>query len=270
MKVNYIFDEGDKKEDSYLINNNLFAVFDGFNSSMRFFDKNGKSGGLIASSIAKEIFSNNNKNLIDIAIETNQKIKEKQLDSEIDITKKMSLFGTTASVVRINSDSFEWLNAGDSVILIIYNDSSFKIFIGDYDGDKELLIEYKKLADQHKENLRDLMKEKDIQHRKEINTSSKFGGYLTGEETAIPFIQSAVESSENIKHIVLFTDGLIIPREDPSKDYDWTTFVKLFLEGGLKNVKDSVRNLENDDPNLWKYPRFKQHDDITAISISFD
>ena len=47
-------------------------------------------------------------------------------------------------------------------------------------------------------------------------------------------------------------------------------FVKLFLNGGLREVKDFVRNLEKNDPKCWKYPRYKQYDDIAAISISFE
>src|SRR3989338_2247001 len=40
-------------------------------------------------------------------------------------------------------------------------------------------------------------------------------------------------------------------------------------EGGLEKIKDYVRGLEKDDPECWKYPRYKQYDDIAAISISF-
>ena len=35
-------------------------------------------------------------------------------------------------------------------------------------------------------------------------------------------------------------------------------------------IKDFVRSLEKDDPKCWEYPRYKQYDDIAAISISFE
>jgi hypothetical protein len=39
--------------------------------------------------------------------------------------------------------------------------------------------------------------------------------------------------------------------------------------GGLKRGRDYIRELEESDPNCWKYPRHKKSDDIAAIAISF-
>lgn len=94
-------------------------------------------------------------------------------------------------------------------------------------------------------------------------------GIVNGEEEFVRFIHKGEEILENVEHIVIFTDGLIIPKENPEDSDDFNTFVKLFLEGGLKSIRDYVRDLEKDDPECWKYPRYKQYDDIAAISISF-
>ncbi len=267
MKINFVFDEGSSKEDLYLIKDNLFAVFDGFNSLKSFLDKDGKKGGLIAATIAKEEFSKNDDNLRMLAMRTNQKIKERMFALNIDIDNKSHLWGVILVAVRIKDNSFEWVQIADSLILVIYKDNSFKLLVKDYDHDKEVLRMWKKLADQKRENIRELINKDTLPNLR--NEMNKNYGCLTGEEEATSFLKSGVEELENIKYILLFTDGLIIPKKDPLAEDDWNTFAKLFLEGGLENIKNFVRNLEKNDPKCWEYPRYKQYDDIAAISISF-
>ncbi|MBI2583847.1 MAG: protein phosphatase 2C domain-containing protein [Candidatus Aenigmarchaeota archaeon] len=267
MKIDFIVDEGSSKEDAYLIKDNIFGVFDGFNSLDKFIGNDDKTGGLIAATIARNIFSRNGKDLSDLAVEANQKIKEKIQESNIDINKKSRLWGTMFAVVRIKEDSFEWAQIGDSLILVIYKDRSFKLLVSDYDHDKEVLKIWKELANRKKENIRTLIdKGPLLELRNKMNADY---GCLTGEDEAIKFLKSGIEKLKTIKHILIFTDGIIIPKENPSEEDNWRVFVKLFLEGGLKNIRDFVRNLEKDDPKCWRYPRYKQYDDITAISISF-
>lgn len=266
MEINLVIDEGKRKEDTCLMKDNIFGVFDGFNSLDRFIDKDGKTGGLIAATIARDNFLENNKDLKELTIEANQRIKERMFALNIDINKKTGLWGTMVAVVRIKNNSFEWVQLGDSLILVIYKDNSFKLLVEDYDHDKEVLSVWKELANQKKENIRELIDSTLRENRSEINEI--FGG-LTGEEKSISFLKTGEENLENVKHILLFTDGLFIPKEDPLEADDWNMFVKLFLEGGLKYIKDFVRGLEKEDPNCWKYPRYKQYDDITGISITF-
>ena len=94
-------------------------------------------------------------------------------------------------------------------------------------------------------------------------------GTLTGEPEALNFLKTGRESLEKIKHILLFTDGILLPKEDPKSPDDFATFTHLFLKGGLKELKNYVRKIEKSDPYCWKYPRYKQYDDITAVAITF-
>jgi len=267
MKIGFIFDESSSKEDLYLIKDNLFVVFDGFNSLDKFVDRDGRTGGLIAATIAKNEFSKNDKSLKELTARANKKIKERMLALNIDINKKNSLWGVVLTAVRIKDNSFEWAQIGDSLILVIYKDYSFKLPVKDYNHDKEVLNLWKELGEQKKENIRELIdKGPLIELRGKMN---KTYGVLNGEEEAISFLHVEEENLQDIKHILLFTDGLIIPKENPLEDDDWGLFVKLFLEGGIENIKKFIRNLQKNDPKCWKYPRYKQYDDIAAISISF-
>jgi serine/threonine protein phosphatase PrpC len=267
MKIDFVFDEGSKKEDAYLIKDNIFGVFDGFDALNKFVDKNGETGGLIAANIAKSTISKNDKDIKEMVLEANSKIKEKMLESNIDMSEKSNLWGTALAVIRIGTDSFEWAQIDDSLILVIYKDHSFKLLVDDYDHDKEVLKVWKELAAQKEEKIREVIGKGHLPElRNKMNLEY---GCLNGEHEAIRFLKSGTERLENIKHILLFTDGIILPKEDPLEEDEWNTFIRLFLDGGLRAVKDFVRDLEKDDPKCWKYPRYKQHDDIAAISISF-
>ena len=266
MKVDHVIDIGSSNEDSYLIKDNLFAVFDGFNSLDSFKNENGTTGGLIAATIARDIFSRNQGSLKSLAIEANRKIREKMLNSKIDTKNKNSLWGTIFAAVRIKNNSFEWAQLADCLIVIVFKDKSYKLLVEDFDHGGEVLTIWKKLAAQKKEKIRELIAEPLAKLRARTNETY---GVLNGEESVEGFLKTGEERLENISNILLFTDGLIIPKEDPLGKDDWKLFVDLFIRGGLENIKNFVRNLQKDDPKCWKYPRYKQHDDITAISLTF-
>lgn len=268
MKIVYISEKGsgDINEDNLIIRDNLFGVFDGAGSIDKHRDEKGHTGGFLAAHIAKETFENNNKSLVDLVWEANSRIREEMIKRGIDTTEKVHLWITTAAIVRIAKNSFDWVQVSDSLILIIYNDDSYNLLTKDYDHDKETLIMWKRLADKKTKNIRRLLNEQITKIRNQANISY---GVLNGEEGMANFLSKGTESLKKVKHILLFTDGLFIPQKDPKDKDRFDIFVKLFLEGGLNRIKDYVREKERKDPECWKYPRLKQHDDITAISISF-
>lgn len=264
--VEFIYDEGSSGEDSYIIENNIFGVFDGFSGFDNFIDPEGKTGGFLASQTVKEAFSGHDGELKKLAEVANDKIRQKMLAANIDLTSKTNLWGTTAAVVRMNENYFEWLQTGDSLIFVINIDGSFKFLVKHYDHDKEVLMIWKQLADKKEKDIKPVIAGGPlIELRKKANVEY---GALNGEAEAVSFLKSGIVDVSDITHIVIFTDGLFIPKEDPAADYDWKMFVKLYQEGGLRGVVDYVRCMEENDPYCWKYPRYKQFDDITAISIS--
>jgi hypothetical protein len=62
---------------------------------------------------------------------------------------------------------------------------------------------------------------------------------------------------------------LFVPKKDPGNRDDFDLFSRLFQKGGLPHLKDVVRDIESSDVGCREYPRFKPHDDIAAISLSF-
>ncbi len=266
MKVESIFDKGSGKinEDALVLNAPVFGVFDGATSLVSY-DEDGKTGAYLAAHIACEVFTNTKKPLLDLAHDANKKLLGEMESKNIDVSKKENLWGTTASVIRLGKNQFEYLLIGDSAILIIYTDNSYKLAVDYNDHDMELLTKWKKFADMKTKNILHVLDSECIELRKISNVSY---GVMNGEKEAVKFLHTGTESLHNVKHVLLFTDGLLIPKENPQNAPQFDALVKLYLEGGLAKVKNQVRELENNDPNCWKYPRFKQHDDIAAIAIS--
>ena len=60
---------------------------------------------------------------------------------------------------------------------------------------------------------------------------------------------------------------MYIPKADPDGAEDWEYCVQLYQRGGLDALYDAVRKKENSDPELIRYPRFKLHDDASAVAI---
>lgn len=250
-----------------MIKDNIFGVFDGANSRSKFFDQQGRSGGHLASLAAKETFILNDRPLRDLALLANDNLRRQMMDNGVDVNNKLDLWHTTLAVVRINGNFFEWVQLCDSLILLIYQNGAFKLQVGDYDHDSQYLKLWKELTDQGSQNRHEIMERGPFL---EIwNNANRTYGVLNGDKKFISFLKAGEESLENIGHILIFSDGLFIPQENPAKSNNFQLLTSLFLEGGLAKVKNYVRDLENSDPECQKYPRYKKHDDITAIAISF-
>lgn len=270
--VEYVNDKGSGSinEDAFLIGDNIFGVFDGATGLVKYFDENGNSGGAIAAQISKEVFLKNDANLVDLAKEANEAVKAKMEELKIDMSDKLNVFCTTAAVIRLNleKNNFDWVQVDDSVILIIYEDGRHKLLVKDYDHDKESLILWKKLNQENNLQKNELFEKDKIRVRRNMSKPG-FYGKIDGDEMMINFLKSGSESLDGIKHIICLTDGMFIPNPAPEKDDDFEKWTELFLQGGLEAVKEYVREIENSDLEFVEYPRFKPHDDLTAVVISF-
>jgi hypothetical protein len=268
QKVETIFDgaPGKMNEDVLLVHDNLYGVFDGATGLVPYI-KNNKTGGQIAAGLAKETFEAESGTFRESAIKANDRIRKVMRDAGVNLSDKVGLWATGAAVIKLNENDFEWLQINDCIILVIYNDNTFSLLVKDYGHDEISLVALKELRQRGKSGpARELIMPKIEQVRRAINVEY---GAINGEPEMERFLKEGKESLKNIKHILLFTDGLIIPTEEPSQPDNFQHFVKLFLEGGLAKVKSYVRELETQDPEIWKYFRTKPHDDIAAVALSF-
>ncbi|SCY48204.1 protein phosphatase 2C domain-containing protein [Desulfoluna spongiiphila] len=257
---------GAMNEDAVRVNGTLFGVFDGATSlNGKTFDS-GATGGYLAATTAGDIFSRNDGPLMDLAHRANAAIRCMMLENGVDVTCKENLWSTSAAVGRIEGDRFHWVQSGDSPILAIYEDGSCDLLATGDDHDLETLKLWKETAASRTGSILDELKDQIRKVRSGMNITY---GVMNGEAQAMDFLNHGSVSLEGIKHILLFTDGLFIPREDPEAGMDFKTLVSLFLAGGLQAVKHHVRSVEHTDPGCRRYPRFKTHDDMAAIALSF-
>jgi len=267
MKVDFLTERGSGSvnEDQILMAEPVFGVFDGATSLNKYVDQSGKTGGLLASSIAKETFMKNDKSLLALAMEANGSILHAMQQKGIDTGDKLNLWATTVAVIRIAEREIEWLTVSDSIIMVFDTNGRYRLLGKFHDHDIDTLKLWKEYGARKVENISEKLTGPIIENRRRTNIDY---GALNGEAEFVQFVQRGTLPLANIAHILLATDGLFVPTEKPEAE-DWDQFATLYLEGGLERLRESVREREQSDPKCWKYARFKVHDDIGAIAINF-
>lgn len=267
IKAETLYEQGTGtiNEDAVVISGNLFGVFDGATSLDKTTFEKGATGGYLASATAREIFRSNNGSLLDLASKANTAIQKKMVAKGVNVARKENRWSTCAAVGRIENDTFHWVQSGDSLILVIYDDGSHALLVQDWDHDAETLKMWKETESQRSGSILDEMKEQIRKVRAGMNVHY---GVINGEEKALEFLRHGSVQLKGVTHILMFTDGLFIPREDPVPPAEFKQLVSLFLTSGLQGIRNAIRAMEKDDPECRKYPRFKTHDDIAAIALS--
>ncbi|MFH2045505.1 MAG: protein phosphatase 2C domain-containing protein [Pseudomonadota bacterium] len=269
MKKEYILSKGSGtiNEDTLVMETDLYGVFDGATSLDKAIFSGRRTGGIIASSTASSVFSKNHCPLLDLAKEANNSILYEMKSHGVNLLARENLWSTSAAVVRIKDKRMEWIQTGDSFIILIYTDNSYKVLTKREDHDFETLSIWKKISENSLLLIHETLKDQIQKTRCSMNRSY---GVLNGEKEAEVFLKSGIESLKNVKEILIFTDGLDIPAQTPVKEKNFDILVERFLCLGLKGLKEHIREIEKKDPRCIKYPRFKCHDDIAAICIRPD
>ncbi len=256
---------GEFNEDVLLEDGNLLGVFDGATSLDKRRFQEGLTGGLLAARTAAQSFQDSRCSLDQLAKEANQNIQNEQLNESIGLDERHKLWSTSFAVVHLSGNRLEYCQTGDALILLVLKDGSYKVLTPDIDIDRDTLQLWKEMQGAPDALIHEVLAEQIQKVRLEMNISY---GVLNGEPEALDFIRHGYEDLTNVSDILLFTDGLQLPRENPLEEQDWQSFVKLYRRGGLQAVRDHVRHLQQQDPACRKYPRFKLHDDIAALAIS--
>lgn len=262
FQIDYIHEKGSgsRNEDCLLIENNIFGVFDGASSldRRRFYDN--LTGGFIAAQTAKNEFSKNHFPLSALGLLANKAIRSKMVEQRLDMAQRHTLWSTSAAVIRVKKSGIEWFQTGDAQIILIHNDDTHTVLSRKEDHDFETLSLLKKLK----------FKPSDIFHEQIMKVRSRMNrdyGVLNGDPDALDFVRGGMVERDNIKTILLFTDGLSLPSRTPVRVKSFDRLVRVYRKLGLKGLKCHIRRMEADDPDIQKFPRFKCHDDIAAVAV---
>ena len=267
-KVSYITDQGVGRlnEDQYTVNakNGVYAVFDGASAIDGYLTDDDKTGAFLASETAAKLFSQDVSDLQKTILEANHAIDRLQTDHKIDKLDKLHRFCTTVAAVKLSANHIEIASLGDSVVLLFGNNGELLHKDPYHDHDQPIMRKWRKLADHGKTNIRQLINDDLYKLRRQSNISY---GVLNGEDEAAKFIKYEKINACGAVLILLLTDGMFVPKKDPTVGENWGELYKIYKQGGLKKILKTVRKLENSDPDLLIYPRYKKHDDATGIAI---
>jgi hypothetical protein len=269
MHVETVFEQGvgTMNEDFHFVHGNQFGVFDGATSLTQATYRNGRTGGFLASNIVGNAFMDEKTPLLELADRANSSIRDAMLESGVDLSDKGYLWSTSAAVVRLNEDHFEWVQIGDCLVMIIHADGRHEIIPSAFNHDLDTLNMWKEVSGQTDAPIISALHDQILNVRRFSNVTY---GVLNGEKEAMGFMNHGSMPLDTVSHILLFTDGLFLPKSDPSGREDFDLFSSLYLSGGLRRVRNHIREIEAQDAGCRAYPRFKAHDDIAAISIAFD
>jgi Protein phosphatase 2C len=255
---------GSTNEDILLQSGNLYGVFDGATSLKKRGDEFGKTGGLLAAETAAHAFSCNGATLRRLGERANRDIRELMETRGIDLDFRHHIWSTSGTVVRIDGEELEWFQIGDTQALLLYEDGSYHKLGAHVDHDRETLSFWKELGPRVSGTIQESLSDQIIKVREGMNIQY---GVLNGEPQACNFFQHGRVSLTGVTDIILYTDGLVMPRSHPDLPDDLETFVSLYRSGGLKLIHNRVREIQKTDPRCLSYPRFKTHDDIAALGL---
>jgi serine/threonine protein phosphatase PrpC len=262
-------------EDRMLINHDawIYGVFDGATSLDGFHDQAGISGGAIAAEVARMEFQSLKKdeNLVQWISHANESINTVMLQNWVNMVDKTRRFGSTVSLVKLEKTWIEYLNIGDSTIIIEFADWTIQIIQEEQDHDQEALQKWDEFKQQWVEDVRKHPRIVELLG-KIRNQSNITYSVLNGEVIPDTLFHSWIipnPPNNPIKNIALFTDGFEVPSY--WKDKNWATkfMKKLTSKDGLEQIKDMIALETEWDPDCVKYPRFKKQDDWTCVLIRF-
>ena len=267
LNIDWLYKKGSGalNEDAYFLGDRMVGVFDGATALNSSLYEDGKTGGYLASRLARDTFRAGDAPLLKLTHRANRRILEAMQQRGVDLRHKENLWCTSLAVVRVGTDEIEWVQSGDSLILTIDDDHSYQVLVPDHCHDMETLCMWRDMAACGNPAIFDSLKEQIIAVRRRVNVTY---GALNGESEALDFISRGRQNLAGIRHILLFTDGLFIPQEHPEHGHRLDELVERFLDGGLQAVYRYVHELQIGDPFCHRYPRFKPHDDIAAVAIS--
>ncbi len=255
---------GALNEDVLLQQDHLFGVFDGATSLDKRKFAGDLTGGLLAAKIASQTFQEDHGSLVYLADKANRCIRSSLRAENVSLSERHRLWSTSLAVVRLAGERFEYCQTGDAMICLILDDGGYRLVTPESDIDRVTLQMWKKSQAAETTTIHDLLAEQIHRVRLQMNISY---GVLNGEPEAMKFLRHGYQELAGVSDILLFTDGLFLPRENPLEAEDWHYLANLYRSGGLQAVRNHVRRLQKEDPLCHRYPRFKQHDDIAAVAI---
>ena len=262
-RIEHILEQGSgaRNEDCLIMDGAVFGVFDGATSLGGAPLPDGASGGALASAIAGRTFLRNGHPLHSLGIQANEAIRTGMESRGVDITQRLGLWSSSAAVVRLREGVMEWFVTGDCQVVFVDRDGRYRVAAEREDHDYPTLCMIRERGRFHPEVTAMIEAVREGMNRDY--------GVLNGERAAADFFRTGMEPLDNVKSVLVFTDGLSIPCTSPGRYRDYSCLMDMAGSCSLRGLRNHVRVREASDPDIERYPRFKKHDDIAAIALHF-
>ncbi|MEE4164517.1 MAG: protein phosphatase 2C domain-containing protein, partial [Desulfocapsaceae bacterium] len=236
---------GDDIEDVLSVANDLYIVCDGATSISRVPSHPAVSGGRQAAELTAAAFSGNNGSLQYMVRQANNEIFQAMAESAVVMEDRESLWSTSFAALRFSCDYIEWAQSGDCLIVLVFEDGSHELITEPPGQDIVTLQKWKEIGRNEKKTIYQVLAEEIGEVRRRMNRDY---GVLNGEAESLDFVRYGVEDVSAVTDILLFSDGLSLPRELPEEAVDISRMVELYRHQGLDGIKRQVRRMEQQDP----------------------
>ncbi|SFJ43222.1 Protein phosphatase 2C [Paenibacillus sp. UNC496MF] len=254
----------------------LFGVLDGATSLAPYRGPGGETGGYLAARHAAEACRSDElagASLHELLTFANARLRTAMAEAGISPDVPEALWSACAAIVRVGPTWIEYAQLGDCMIAVYYEDGTIRILTHDQlahvdDRTKAVWLQGVQAGLRTKAELWDHTKGQIIAGRALANRRGGYGS-LNGDPACADFVETGRISTSNVAALLLFTDGLYMPKPPGESDKDSAIEIAaLVREKGLRPYMNWVAELEETDPDCTRFPRVKKSDDKTAVWIS--
>ncbi|WP_042143696.1 protein phosphatase 2C domain-containing protein [Paucisalibacillus sp. EB02] len=283
MKVTKVYKTGDKtiNEDNFVINgsNRIYAAIDG---------ATGLAGvpGQIASQVVKHELEekSTNKTLHDRVELANEQLALKIMEyfnehirtvNEFEEIHKEERSSTGLAAIQLDEARhyFDYIQAGDCMLFLQYENGDIRTITFDHVQQLDQMavreiIKLRNSSGNHDLGIKELLEKVKpilLTNRNKLNTFEGYG-IIDGSKEAMENLEYGRVSMRRVKKILLLSDGLTMPTQDPNQD-GWKLSVEFAFQHGLDALLEEVSKREESDPECVVYPRLKPRDDKTGVLI---
>ena len=254
----------------------IYGVADGVTSLSSFQNESGLTGGYLAAHLVKQQFEQENKpSLFDSVKAANDQLRSQMEHCTIDLSNKDLLWGSALCVIQLTDKGIEFIQTGDCMAFAVYTNGDVRVLTSRQvlHLEEKSLLKWKEGIEKGlktREDLRSYVRSRLTSNRRYSNIAQGYG-VLNGEREAIDFLEYGKINHNQIQQLIMLTDGLFFPEElVPEGSGYWEHNIQLLLEKGLVKYTEELMELEEDDSECLKYPRFKKSDDKAGIILHFD
>lgn len=266
-KVQYIKEKSPSKiesEDALLINDALgiYGVMDGATPIDSFKDENGHNSAYLAANLIKGYLESLEEisYLPDEVLKANSLLKHEMKANGINLTDKSQLWSSCVSAIQIKNNSLIYTSMGDTMILTCDNSNHINVLTVDSVKNISARAKLTRTINRYKgidvpdEKHFLNQKNKIAYHRQMANTPNGYS-VANGMEEAKDHMQYGMVDLDNLKHVLITSDGLFDPQN---------------------NIQDVYRKIEKDGLeeyvqklSIYESDHGIKADDKTTLLLSF-